>query len=203
MGQIGETSMKNSKALLTLGLALGCAAFPFSLAVCAEAQTIACVVRSRARPVKDCRRWPGGTHFEVSPTGKYTELYTFDVCGLTGYLPSPWLIQGTDGLIYGSTIYGGGPGCDDNGSIYSLSMGLNPLVITVPTRGAPGKSVLILGNNLTGSTSVTFNGVGAKFTVESDTYIKATVPTSATTGVVSVVTPSGTLNNNPQFVVSK
>jgi uncharacterized repeat protein (TIGR03803 family) len=145
----------------------------------------------------------GGTLFEVSPTGKYTELYTFDVCGLTGYLPSPCLIQGTDGLIYGSTIYGGGPGCDDNGSIYSLSIGLNPLVITVPTGGAPGKSVLILGNGLTGTTSVTFNGVEATFAVTSDTYIKATVPAGATTGVVSVVTPSGTLNSNPQFVVTK
>jgi hypothetical protein len=37
----------------------------------------------------------------------------------------------------------------------------------------------------------------------SDTYIKATVPAGATTGIVSVVTPSGTLNSNPQFVVTK
>jgi uncharacterized protein (TIGR03437 family) len=70
-------------------------------------------------------------------------------------------------------------------------------------RGSAGTSVLILGNHLTGSTSVTFNGVAAKYTVESDSYIKATVPKGATTGTVSVVTPSGTLNSNPQFVVSK
>jgi uncharacterized protein (TIGR03437 family) len=63
--------------------------------------------------------------------------------------------------------------------------------------------VIILGNGLTGSTSVTFNGVEAEFTVESDTYIKATVPAGATTGVVSVVTPTGTLKSNPQFVVTK
>jgi hypothetical protein len=37
----------------------------------------------------------------------------------------------------------------------------------------------------------------------SDTYIRATVPAGATTGKVSVVTPSGTLNSNPQFVVTK
>jgi uncharacterized protein (TIGR03437 family) len=76
-------------------------------------------------------------------------------------------------------------------------------VETAPVAGPVGQSVIILGNGLTGSTSVTFNGVEAEFTVESDTYIKATVPTGATTGVVSVVTPSGTLKSNLQFVVSK
>ncbi|HEX3822282.1 MAG TPA: IPT/TIG domain-containing protein, partial [Candidatus Sulfotelmatobacter sp.] len=63
--------------------------------------------------------------------------------------------------------------------------------------------VIVLGNGLTGSTSVTFNGVPATFTVKADTYITATVPAGATTGTVSVVTPSGTLNSNPQFVVTK
>jgi uncharacterized protein (TIGR03437 family) len=75
-------------------------------------------------------------------------------------------------------------------------------VETAPLAGPVGQSVIILGNGLTGSTSVTFNGVKAEFTVESDTYIKATVPAGATTGVVSVVTPTGTLKSNPQFVVS-
>ena len=51
-------------------------------------------------------------------------------------------------------------------------------------------------------TSVTFNGAAAVFTVESETLIKATVPTGANTGTVSVVTPSGTLNSNPQFAVT-
>jgi uncharacterized protein (TIGR03437 family) len=76
-------------------------------------------------------------------------------------------------------------------------------VRTAPTAGKVGRSVLIIGNGLTGSTSVTFNGMAAAFTVESDTYIKATVPAGATTGTVSVVTPSGTLKSNPQFVVTR
>ena len=42
-----------------------------------------------------------------------------------------------------------------------------------------------------------------EFTVEKDSFIRATVPEGATTGIVSVVTPSGTLNSNPQFVVTK
>ncbi len=145
----------------------------------------------------------GGTIFEVTPTGRLTELYTFDVCGVTGFSPSLWLVQGSNGAFYGSTIFGGGTGCEGEGSIYSLSTGLSPLVKTVPAGGAVGNSVLILGNHLSGTTSVSFNGVNASFTVESDTYIKATVPPGATSGTVSVVTPSRTLNSNPQFVVTK
>jgi uncharacterized repeat protein (TIGR03803 family) len=135
-----------------------------------------------------------GTIYEATPEGDFSLLYTFGAGG-DPYTP---LFQGTDGNFYGTTVpyYG-------NGTFYRLSNGLRPLVKTVPVAGAVGQSVLILGNNLTGSTSVTFNGVAAEFTVESDTYIKATVPAGASTGVVSVETPSGTLNSNPQFVVTK
>jgi hypothetical protein len=45
--------------------------------------------------------------------------------------------------------------------------------------------------------------MAAEFTVESDSYVKATVPTGATTGTVSVATSSGTLKSNPQFVVTQ
>jgi uncharacterized protein (TIGR03437 family) len=60
-----------------------------------------------------------------------------------------------------------------------------------------------LGNGLTGATAVSFNGTAASFSVVSATEITATVPTGATTGTVSVVTPTVTLNSNPQFVVTK
>jgi uncharacterized protein (TIGR03437 family) len=76
-------------------------------------------------------------------------------------------------------------------------------VKTVPVMGKVGTQVIILGNNLTGSTSVTFKGTAANFTVVSDTEITASVPHGATTGTVSVITPSGALNSNPQFVVTK
>lgn len=145
----------------------------------------------------------GGTLFEITPAGKYTQLYTFSVCGVTGYLPSPGLVQGSDGIFYGSTIYGGGSSCADDGSLYTLSNGLIPMVKIVPAGGKVGQSVIILGNALKGSTSVTFNGKPATFTVVSNTEIKATVPSGATTGTVSVVTPTGTLKSNPQFVVAK
>jgi uncharacterized repeat protein (TIGR03803 family) len=145
----------------------------------------------------------GGNIFEITPAGALTVLYSFcdgttwPVCTVAG---DSGLFQSTDGLLYGTTPYGG---ADDDGTIYSFDNNLDPLVETVPTMGTVGAKVIILGNNLTGSSSVTFNGMAAAFTVESDTYISATVPAGATTGIVSVVTPTGTLNSNPQFVVTK
>jgi uncharacterized protein (TIGR03437 family) len=81
-------------------------------------------------------------------------------------------------------------------------MGLGPFVETLPAGGEAGSTVRILGNRLTGATSVTFNGVAATFTVAASTEITATVPTGATTGVVQVVTSAGTtLKSNLAFTV--
>lgn len=142
-----------------------------------------------------------GNIYQITPEGTYTSLYTFcndSTC--SAYDAAYGLLQGTDGIFYGATADGGS---HDEGVVYSFSNNLGPLVKTVPAAAAVGARVIVLGNGLTGATSVTFNGVSAAFTVESDTYLTATVPTGATTGVVSVVTPSGTLNSNPQFVVAK
>jgi uncharacterized protein (TIGR03437 family) len=80
-------------------------------------------------------------------------------------------------------------------------MGLGPFVKTLPTFGSVGGSTDILGTNLTGTTAVSFNGTAAVFTVVSGTEIQATVPTGATTGFVTVTTPSGTLSSNIAFQV--
>jgi uncharacterized repeat protein (TIGR03803 family) len=149
-----------------------------------------------------------GEIFQFTSAGVFKELAIFHAGRPNGFNPLDPVFQGTDGNFYGTTAYGGlggdyGGGGVGFGTVFQFSNGLSPLVETVPVGGIAGQSVLILGNGLTGSTSVTFDGVEAEFTVESDTYIKATVPTGATTGTVSVVTPSGTFNSNPQFVVSK
>lgn len=139
-----------------------------------------------------------GIIFRSTPAGEFTTLASFYDA------PIGPLVQGTDGNLYGTTQEGGpGDSGYGYGTVFKLSIGSSPLVKTVPTGAKAGQSVLILGNNLTGSSSVTFNGVEATFTVKSDTYIKATVPAGATTGTVSVVTPSGALNSSPQFVVTK
>jgi len=80
-------------------------------------------------------------------------------------------------------------------------MGLEPFVAANPNRSATGHIVNIPGINLTGSTSVTFGGTAAKFTVKSDTYIQAQVPTGATTGTIQVTTQRGALSSDAQFQV--
>ncbi|MHB8218342.1 MAG: choice-of-anchor tandem repeat GloVer-containing protein [Candidatus Sulfotelmatobacter sp.] len=143
----------------------------------------------------------GGTAFKITPSGTLTTLYSFCVqypsCG-DGQTPVAALVQDTNGVFYGTTELGG---TDAAGTIFSLSVGLHPFVVTKPNSGRVGAAVKILGTNLTGVTSVTFNGTAATFTVVSRSEITTTVPTGATTGKVKVVTSGGTLTSNANFRV--
>jgi N,N-dimethylformamidase beta subunit-like protein/IPT/TIG domain-containing protein len=71
-----------------------------------------------------------------------------------------------------------------------------------PTSGAAGAAITISGTNLTGASSVAFHGTAANFTVTSATAIQATVPSGATTGLLSVTTPGGTANSATVFAVA-
>jgi len=71
-----------------------------------------------------------------------------------------------------------------------------------PASGAAGATVTINGANFTGATAVRFNGVAATHTVVSSVRITATVPATATTGKISVVTPAGTATSTADFVVN-
>ena len=61
-----------------------------------------------------------------------------------------------------------------------------------PTNGKVSDKVTITGENLIGTTKVTFNGVSANFIINSDTQVTATVPTGAATGVLALTTATGT-----------
>jgi uncharacterized repeat protein (TIGR03803 family) len=142
-----------------------------------------------------------GTAFKITTGGALTTLYNF--CRQSnctdGAIPEAPMVQDTNGKFYGTTVEGGAL---NFGSVFSLSSGLGPFVKTQPTSGAVGAAVKILGTNLTGATSVTFNGTAATFTVKSKSEITTTVPTGATTGTVQVVTPSATLSSNVPFTVN-
>ena len=147
-----------------------------------------------------------GTVFKITPSGTFTTLYNF--CSQTdcrdGAYPTA-LVQDTNGDLYGTTVTGGSgtPSCcgPGGGTVFSLSIGLGPFVRARPFYGMVGAPVKILGSDLTGATSVTFNGTAATFTVVSSSLITTTVPTGATTGKVQVVTPNGTLSSNIAFRV--
>ncbi len=142
----------------------------------------------------------GGAIFNVTLGGVFTTLYNF--CSqphcADGQQPAAGLVQATNGTLYGTTDMGG---VDNAGTVYSLDMGLGPFVAFVRGYGKVGQTGGILGQGFTGTTSVSLNGIAANFTVVSDTFIKATVPAGATTGFVTVATPSGTLTSNVPFHV--
>jgi uncharacterized repeat protein (TIGR03803 family) len=138
-----------------------------------------------------------GTVFKMTPTGTLTTLHSF--ADTDGASPTVGVIQGTNGSFYGVTSAGG---ADSDGTVFRLDVGLAPFVETVPTAARVGSGVRILGTNLTGATSVTFNGVPATFTPVSRSLIRATVPAGATTGSVQVTTPGGVLTSNIVFRVA-
>ncbi len=134
-----------------------------------------------------------GTIFMFTPEGTLTTLHSFDYY-TDGAWPPGGLLQATDGTFYGVTEGG-------SGTLFSLDMGLGPFVSFVHNPAKVGGSFGVLGQGLTGTTGVSLNGTLATFTVKSDTLILATVPAGATTGYVTVTTPSGTLTSNVPFHV--
>jgi uncharacterized repeat protein (TIGR03803 family) len=139
-----------------------------------------------------------GTIFKMTPDGKLTTLHSFDSTGGQG--PNARLLQATDGDFYGTTASGGFP-AGAEGTVFRLSVGLGPFVKTVPHFAKVGDEVEILGTNLAGATSVTFNGVAAVITVVSPSEISTAVPAGATTGKIRVTTPGGALLTGGPFYV--
>ncbi len=129
-----------------------------------------------------------GELYSVSPTGMFTPFVNCFYGGPNN------VAQFTNGMFYG----------EDDFVIYSFDNGLAPFVTFAVPAGTRGQTAQILGQGLTGTTSVTFNGVEASsFKVVSDTYLTAIVPSGATTGSVVVTTAGGSLTSNVDFRISK
>lgn len=130
-------------------------------------------------------------------------LYNFDSVNTN---PVSGLMQNTNGKFYGTTYSGpANKNCTSSGgcgTVYSLSTGLGPFLKTEPFHGQVGSTIIIIGTNLTGATAVSFTGTAAAFKVVSSSEITATVPSAAKTGIVSVTTPSGTLQTALGFKVT-
>jgi len=135
-----------------------------------------------------------GTLFEVTPAGALTTLDS--VCSTSPCFPLG-LLQATSGTFYGTTADGG----NGYGNVFSLATGLGPFVSFVRSAAKVGQQFGILGQGFAGTTSVSLNGIPATFTVKAGTLLIATVPAGATTGYVTVTTPSGVLTSNVPFRV--
>jgi uncharacterized repeat protein (TIGR03803 family) len=144
-----------------------------------------------------------GTIFKMNAagqTGQLTTLHSFcleENC-IDGRSTSSGLCYGTGGSFYGTTYQGGTYGY---GTVFSLEVGFGPFVTFVQATGKVGATAEILGQSFKGTTDVSFNGTSANFVVRSDTFLTATVPAGATTGYVSVTTPTRTLTSNVTFRV--
>jgi uncharacterized repeat protein (TIGR03803 family) len=133
----------------------------------------------------------------TSTGGSLSTFYNFG--GFAhGSSPEGSMIQATDGNLYGLVNQGG---AGDVGAVFRVATGLAPFVQTVPPAGPASAQVLILGNNLSTASAVSFNGTAASFTVVSDTEIDATVPSGASSGLVTVTTSAGPIGSNIVFRV--
>jgi uncharacterized repeat protein (TIGR03803 family) len=146
-----------------------------------------------------------GTLFQLTSSGTYTNLvFLTNVVGQApGSSPQVSLLQHTNGTFYGDTAGGGSGniGCITCGVLYSLDMDLGPFVSIVNWMGKVGQTIEFVGQGLTGTTKVSFNGTSASFKVVSDTYLTATLPVGAKTGFVKVTTPGGVRTSNRKFLV--
>ena len=136
-----------------------------------------------------------GVIFKMTTGGAYTKLWDFAAPGGDGVYATP--LEHTSGEIFGLTERGGTAG---KGVVFSFNDGVAPFALLNIRAGVVGKTVGILGSGLSGTSRVTFNGTPASFTVVSNTYLTAKVP-SGETGFVTVTTPSGTLLSSKIFKV--
>ncbi len=84
----------------------------------------------------------------------------------------------------------------------SAALAVAPTVTTVsPVEGSPGAQVVINGKHFTGKPLVTFNGTIASADTTASTQIIVTVPEGASSGPVSVTTPTGTAITDFDFTV--
>jgi uncharacterized repeat protein (TIGR03803 family) len=137
-----------------------------------------------------------GTVFEFTSTSQLTTLHSFTNTDGSTLFGTP--LQATNGTFYGTTYNGGSL---DDGTVYSLSNGLPAFVTTLATSGKVGAKITILGIGLTGTTAVSFNGTAATFTASNGKVI-APIPAGATTGMITVTTPTATLSTLAAFKVT-
>jgi len=138
----------------------------------------------------------GGVLYRIALDGTYTVIHDGDSTSGTGQ-QAP-LFEDTDGLLYSATSGGGSGG---RGVIYSIDIGQKAFLRYLPIYGKVGRQVQILGQGFTSGSTVAFNGIAAKFTAVSSTFLTATVPSGATTGYLTVTTPSGVMKSDKVFVV--
>jgi hypothetical protein len=76
------------------------------------------------------------------------------------------------------------------------------ITAVVPTAGAVGSTVTVMGTSLGTTSQVTFNGATASFAIQSGSQVTATVPLGATSGPVQLVSTGGTAISPQPFAIA-
>jgi PKD repeat protein len=126
---------------------------------------------------------------------------------VSGVLVAP---PGTQSALFSVSVFTGSDCSDyctfsaifDDLDVEDAVLPIPAITSFAPAGGLVGASVDIQGWNLNGATSVAFNGINAVFTVDSNSDIHAIVPSGATSGAISVTTPSGTAASKSPFTVT-
>jgi len=142
----------------------------------------------------------GGELFQLTTAGQYTAIHK-----INGHEGQAWftsLIQGDDGVLYGTATAGGDYG---SGTIFAVDLGLPkpaPRALDFsPAQGRPGDKVRIWGYQLLGA-AVTFGGVAAADVKNAGpNYVWATVPKGAKSGPLVITTPGGSSTTTAGFTV--
>src|SRR5687768_16605185 len=96
-----------------------------------------------------------GTIFRIAPDGTFEKLHNFAPWNGSaypeGYRPYGGLVQGSDGLFYGTTRHGGTPNAGSNGTIFKYDPATNTLTVlrnnASATDGYEAGSALVEGSD--------------------------------------------------------
>ncbi len=136
----------------------------------------------------------GGTVFRITPAGALTTVTKFPG-GAGGQSPYPSLVQGSDGLLYGTTFIGGGAGSGfGRGTVFTIdptqTPPIGPTFLHSFSGGADGGDVYagVVESTVDGNFYGTTNGGG---------IVNSLFPNG--TGTVFKITPAGTLTTLHTF----
>jgi len=136
-----------------------------------------------------------GANFNVgTPTVRFSGVASTIVSNISfGQLTAIVPAGASNGLVSITTS----AGSHTNSAIFFLL----PLIVSFsPTNSPPGTTITITGQNLLGTTNVTFNGTPATFTAPTNnTSFQAIVPTNFSTGPIVVTSPAGTAVSSGLF----
>jgi uncharacterized repeat protein (TIGR03803 family) len=140
----------------------------------------------------------------IAPVGSAIELSGANFVGSTavrfGSVPASFTVNSTGsitalvpvGAVNGQIQVVTPAGTATSAASFTVNAATSAMISSFsPNNGPVGSSVIVTGSNLSGVTSLQFNGVAANFTINSNSQISATVPANATSGLVRATNTAG------------